>query len=53
MADFMTVKGAAKLWGVTERQISNLCRSGRIDGAVKQGRSWMIPEKTEKPADFV
>ena len=52
MADFMPVKVAAKLWGVTERQIANLCRSGRIDGAVKQGRSWMIPEKTEKPADL-
>ena len=52
MADFMPVKVAAKLWGVTERQIANLCRSGRIDGAVKQVRSWMIPEKTEKPADL-
>ena len=51
MADFMLVKDAAKLWNISERQVSSLCKSGKIRGAVKQGRSWMIPADAEKPVD--
>ena len=51
MADFMFVKDAAALWNISERQVSGLCSRGKIPGAVKQGRSWMIPTTAEKPAD--
>lgn len=51
MADYMFVKDAAVLWNISERQVSGLCTRGRIPGAVKQGRSWMIPTTAEKPAD--
>ena len=30
MADYMTVKEAAKEWGITDRQVSGMCLSGRI-----------------------
>lgn len=51
MADTMLVKEAAKLWNVTERRISALCKEGKIKGAKKQGRSWRIPIDAEKPED--
>ncbi len=51
MGHAMTVKEAARLWGVTERRVTVLCKEGRIKGAYKKGRSWVIPAKTEKPTD--
>lgn len=51
MSDKITVKEAALLWGVTERRITGLCREGKIDGAEKNGKSWLIPANTEKPVD--
>ena len=51
MAAMMLVKEAAKLWNLTERRVSSLCKEGKIKGAVKEGRSWMIPMDAEKPTD--
>lgn len=51
MSDTMTVKEAAVLWGITERRVTVLCKEGRIKGAYKKNRSWVIPEDVEKPAD--
>ena len=51
MAGFMTVKEAARIWDITERRVAGLCKSGRINGAVKEGRSWRIPFGTQKPND--
>lgn len=51
MADTIFVKDAAKLWNISERRVSNLCRKGQIKGAVKQGKSWLIPIDAEKPTD--
>lgn len=48
---YNTVKSAAALWGLTERRITALCRSGRIDGAKKEGGFWLIPKNAEKPID--
>ncbi len=38
-------------WGLSERTISSLCKQGRIDGAVKVGKSWQIPDEAIKPDD--
>ncbi len=51
MTDYMHVKEAARRWNIGERQVSHLCKLGKIDGAVKQGRSWLIPAGAQKPAD--
>ena len=51
MSDTITVKEAAKLWGITERRVTVLCTEGRIAGAYKKSRSWAIPVDAEKPAD--
>lgn len=33
--DYMTLKEASEIWGVTPRWINYYCSSGRIPGAVK------------------
>ena len=46
-----TCKEMAELWNVTERTVTTFCKSGKIPGAVKKGKSWQIPDNAEKPAD--
>lgn len=51
MSDTMFVKDAARLWNISERRVSALCKKGQIKGAVKHGKSWIIPIDAKKPAD--
>lgn len=51
MIKMISVKEAARQWNITERRVAELCRSGRIEGTVRQGRSWQIPADASKPAD--
>ena len=49
MNGYMTTKEASKKWNVTVRQVQIHCKNGRIDGVVKVGTNWLIPEGTSKP----
>ena len=49
--EMMTVKQAAELWDVSERRVTTYCKSGRIAGAYKEGRSWRIPSNANQPED--
>lgn len=51
MIKMISVKEAARRWNITERRVAELCRSGRIEGVVRQGRSWQLPADSLKPAD--
>lgn len=51
MVDFVTVKVISEKWGISERRVSTLCRDGRIEGAMKSGRSWLVPSNAQKPED--
>ena len=31
--------------------VSKLCKDGRIPGAYKNGKTWMIPEGAQKPTN--
>ena len=46
-----SVKQVSEIWNVSERRVAFLCKSGKIPGAVKDGRSWEIPDDAEKPFD--
>lgn len=46
-----TCKEMAEVWNVTERTVTAFCKSGKIPGAVKNGKSWKIPDDAEKPVD--
>lgn len=38
-------KEMAKQWGVTERTVTTFCKTGKIPGVVKEGKSWRIPDE--------
>lgn len=49
--DYITASEAAKQWGISGRAITYHLKAGRITGAVKKGKLWLIPENAERPAD--
>ncbi|MDP4094601.1 MAG: Fic family protein [Bacillota bacterium] len=49
--DFITTNQVAAKWGITDRQVRILCTSGKINGAKRAGRSWLIPTDASKPED--
>ena len=46
----MNVYEAAQKWGVSDRSVRNYCASGRVEGAIQENSSWLIPETAKKPA---
>lgn len=46
-----TCKQIASEWGISERSVNDLCKRGKISGAVKSGKAWQIPDNAEKPID--
>lgn len=48
---YITVKQAAKRWKISDQRVHVLCTLGRIDGVIKEGHSYRIPESALKPVD--
>lgn len=48
---YLTAKQFSLKWGISERRIIKLCKEQRINGAIKNGMVWEIPEETLKPSD--
>ncbi|HOF11977.1 MAG TPA: Fic family protein [Treponemataceae bacterium] len=48
---YITVKQASELWGISDRRVRLLCAEGRIEGLIQKGRSYLIPKNTLKPLD--
>ena len=46
---FISVKEASIKWNVSERSVRNYCSSGRVDGAIFENGSWLIPDDAKKP----
>lgn len=51
MNQYLSLREAAKKWGVSERRINQYCAQGRIPNAQKIGNVWAIPADAEKPED--
>lgn len=51
MKGYMSAREASYKWGVSESRVHKLCQAGRIPGLERFGKSWVIPEDAEKPAD--
>lgn len=48
---YLTTAEFAEKWGITQRRVAIYCKEGRIEGVELKGRTWLIPEDTEKPDD--
>ncbi len=48
---YIDVREAAGQWDMLERRVTALCRDGKIPGAKKEGKSWLIPVNSKKPPD--
>ena len=51
MMEYMTAQDAARKWDISDRRVRALCSQGKIPGAYKDGKSYLIPADAEKPAD--
>ena len=49
--EWLTPEEAGNLWGIKARRVQAMCSNGRIPGAVRKGRIWLIPQNTPKPID--
>ena len=49
--DYVTTKEISAKWGITDRRVLQYCNAGRIEGAVKMGNTWIIPQNATKPED--
>ena len=46
----ITVREAAERWGLSQRQVQQCCAKGLVEGAVKQGGRWRLPDGAPCPA---
>lgn len=49
--EYLTTIEMSEKWNITSRRIGVLCSEGRINGAVKKGKTWLIPSDAMKPSD--
>ncbi len=47
----ITVEDAAARWEMSVRRVQDLCRMGRVPGAIRWGKAWMIPTDAVRPVD--
>lgn len=48
---YIKVSQAAEKWGLSARRVRILCQENKIDGVIRKGNLYMIPENAQKPAD--
>ena len=49
--NYIKVSKAAEKWGISTRRVRLLCAQGKIDGVIRKGNLYMIPENAMKPLD--
>lgn len=49
--NYIKVSQAAKKWGLSARRVRILCQENKIEGVIRKGNLYMIPENAQKPAD--
>lgn len=51
MSELLSTKEIAEKWNIKPSRVSVLCSEGKIKGAKKNGKFWMIPADAKKPSD--
>lgn len=48
---YKSVNDIANEWGINPRTVRGMCKDGRLVGAEKVGRDWLVPKDAKRPAD--
>lgn len=51
MNGYLTIQQTSEKWGLSVRRINTLCNNGRLEGAIKFGNTWAIPDDAIRPKD--
>ena len=43
---YISTKEAAGIMGLSTRRVVGLCNAGKLEGALRKGRNWKVPEET-------
>ncbi len=49
--EYLNIIETAEKWGISPRRLQTLCANGKVEGATRFGKAWMIPKTTQKPVD--
>ena len=49
--NYIKVSQAAEKWGLSARRVRILCQENKIEGVIRRGNLYMIPENAQKPVD--
>ena len=49
--EYLNITETAEKWGISPRRLQTLCAGGKIEGAMRFGKAWMIPKDAQKPID--
>ena len=44
--EYLSCSDASKAMGFSVRRIQQMCKNGKLPGAIKEGRKWLIPDET-------
>ena len=48
---YITTVEISKILEISSRRISLFCSQGRVPGAGKKGKTWLLPKDAVKPTD--
>gem|GEM_PF-482834 len=49
--EYLTTAEISAKWNVSSRTVASYCENQKIAGAIKKGKTWLIPVNAEKPID--
>ena len=49
--NYIIVSEAAEKWGISARRARILCAEGKVEGVIRKGKLYMVPENALKPLD--
>lgn len=49
--EYLNITQTAEKWGISPRRLQTLCADGKVEGATRFGKVWMIPKTAQKPLD--
>ncbi|MDO4274192.1 MAG: MerR family transcriptional regulator [Eubacteriales bacterium] len=49
--EYLTSNEMAQKWNVSSRMVAYYCKANKIEGALKKGKTWLLPAHAEKPHD--